>query len=77
MKIEYGQSQGLKECVAYVDRVGHLIVKNMRFPNGDTKSFVFMPDGTDLGDNTTSWNQFNPEDGLHKFYPGDTVTITF
>ena len=70
MKFEYDVKEDTRECVAYIDDFGHLIVNNTREKGS---SFVFMPDQK----GTTYWDKFRPECTDVKFYPGDKITITF
>ncbi len=70
MKFEYDVKEDTRECVAYIDHCGHLVVKNTREKGS---SFVFMP----VQKETTYWDTFSPGDTDVKFYPGDKITITF
>ena len=75
MKFEYDSKSYNVECVAYVDKHNHLVVKNSRSCESEDTSFVFMT--TSSKDTTTMWDEFNPDNAVKKFYPGDKITITF
>ena len=75
MKFEYHETDDRGQCVAYVDKHNHLIVKNYRSYYDNDRSFVFMT--TESKDSTTMWDKFDPDDAVHKFYKGDKITITF
>lgn len=72
MKFEYDGNNQKEECVAYIDNQGHLVVRNQR--QNDGSSFVFMPN---FKNKTDVWDSFKPSDDDVKFYPGDSITITF
>lgn len=65
MKFEYEVKQDNRECVAYIDDDGDLVVKN------DGGACVIV------GDSYCCEFTFHPSRNDHKFYPGDKVTITF
>lgn len=69
MKFEYDNMNDDRECVAYIDGDGDLIIKN-------TLNLVYEHPAliTDGNVGTAEWN---PVESLHKFYPGDKLTITF
>lgn len=67
MKFEYELSKDNRECVAYIDPIGDLIIKD-----ADGMSICFVCGGVPSG--SYDWE---PERATRKFYPGDKVTITF
>lgn len=75
MKFEYEAKDQDHECVAYIDKHNHLVVRNSRSCGEEDASFVFMT--TSGKDTTTIWDEFDPSDAVHKLYPGDKITITF
>ena len=70
MKFEYDGETDRGGCVAYIDGLGHLVIKD---EDGD--GFVIW--GTD--EPPSICGLFDPtEHGVRKlFYPGDKITITF
>jgi hypothetical protein len=60
MKFTYDTNPDERECVAYIDDEGDLIIKER---DGKT---VYCLDGA-----------FDPSCDNHRFYPGDSITITF
>jgi hypothetical protein len=66
MKFEYECGATDLECVAYIDGGGDLVIRG----DNPEKSFVFGPSGS------FSW-AWNEREAVHKFYPGDKLTITF
>ncbi len=67
MKFGYGHNRPDKDCVAYIDTTGALIIRDR---TGDT---VSLCEASGL----TNGIPFNLLEAIHKFYPGDKVTITF
>jgi len=65
MKFEYEGNED-RECVAYIDRWG-LVLKDK-----ETVITIF-DDGSGICTNSC----LDTEDAIHKFYPGDKITITF
>lgn len=69
MKFEYNTPDTeTRECVAYIDGDGDLMI---RTPTGKC---IWM----DYNGNAEHHRfEFNPDIATHKFYRGDSVTITF
>lgn len=67
MKFEYEDNQVSRECVAYVDDDGDIVIKDV---DGDT--VCLTSDNCLISD--YGWR---PREAIHKFYPGDKITITF
>lgn len=61
MKFTYNTKPAEHECVAYIDGEGDLIIRY----NYDRKVFFHIDD------------LFNIYNATHRFYPGDSITITF
>tara|TARA_R110000851_G_scaffold178010_9_gene324941 strand:+ start:1272 stop:1481 length:210 start_codon:yes stop_codon:yes gene_type:complete len=57
-----------RECVAYIDKFGHLLLKDT-IQDGHSLALTAF--------SMSSWDQFDLKDATHKFYKGDSVTITF
>ena len=74
MKFEYSKQDEAKECVAFIDNVGDFCFKV-------TGGFIYlMQDGTgfEVEQDDGSFSQYMQENGARqKFYPGDSITITF
>ena len=71
MKFEYENKERDDECVAFIHRSGAFIYK--------TSEGCFVFDDEDGGGHTDTelwWNQWKSH-SIHKFYPGDKITITF
>ena len=67
MKFEYDVKEDTRECVAFIDDDGDLWIKTdegscLMFESG------YTPSAGDL------WEEGK---AIHKFYPGDKITITF
>ena len=60
MKFTYNTNPDERECVAYIDKLGDLIINET-----DGATVVIMGYG------------FDPTKSTHRFYPGDSITITF
>lgn len=68
MKFEYdGKECGL-ECVAYIGSCGELIIKT------DEGVTLMYEDETPNHGGFSDWEEGR---AVHKFYPGDKITITF
>ena len=67
MKFTYNTKPDDRECVAYIDRDGDLRIRDER----DGSVAFCSDDGVVIG---LPWQ---PSDALHRFYPGDSITITF
>lgn len=67
MKFEYYCEEDVRECVAYIDSDGTLVIKV-------DDGLVYMY--TDETPNFAT-DKFKHELSTRKFYPGDTITITF
>lgn len=66
MKFTYDKKTDDRECVAYIDGLGVLYIKT---DEGSTLLYE---------SETPNHNgYFNPTDATHRFYAGDSVTITF
>ena len=67
MKFEYDVKDDALECVAFIDYDGDLWIKT---DNGSCLMFnsEYTPSNGDL------WEEYR---AVHKFYHGDTITITF
>ena len=70
MKFEYEEKRDDRECVAYIDDEGDLIIKDTI--NHVNEHPILMRSG-DVGMN----DGFRLDTATHKFYPGDKITITF
>lgn len=66
MKFEYDSKSVQRECVAYIDKDGDLLVMD------DDGAILLGQDGTHL-----TAMEWNPSEATRKFYPGDKLTITF
>ena len=67
MKFTYDDKQEDRECVAIISSQGTLM-----FPPVDGNSVTICPDGL-----VHALGLWNPDKATRKFYPGDSVTITF
>lgn len=67
MKFEYDGTDSERDCVAYIDGEGDLII------NGDCGDGIFISKEYE----TAGPSEWEPEDAAQKFYPGDKITITF
>lgn len=68
MKFEYEPKEDDRECVAYIDVDGDLMIADESKENTICMS---LKQGYCSGD---TWD---PSKGTHKFYPGDKLTIEF
>lgn len=66
MKFEYDIKKDDRECVAYIDSDGDLMVSDLA-----GGAICFVRDG--CAESKYNWA---PENAAHKFYPGDKITIT-
>ena len=66
MKFEYSKKDDVRECVAYIDNWGIVIKDN-------EGAVCIFDDGSGV-ERDAGWN---PKDAKHRFYPGDSITITF
>ena len=71
MKFEYETKQDDRECVAYIDGDGDLIINSF----GDN-GWVAV-NGEEAGENNMAEPEYNTTGIAKKFYPGDKITITF
>jgi hypothetical protein len=62
MKFNYDIKPDERECKAYIDENGDLVI---RYDVEGKEVFMF-------GDCS-----FNPYNSIYRFYPGDSITITF
>lgn len=69
MRFDYETKQDDRECVAYIDEDGDLVIKENS--NGCSLHPLFRKNG-DVG--VSPWVESL---AVHKFYPGDKLTITF
>ena len=67
MKFEYDGKEGARACVAFIDYDGDLWIKT------DEGSCLMFKSG-DIPSAGVLWEQGR---AVHKFYPGDKITITF
>lgn len=67
MKFEYDEEDAREDCVAYIDVDGELVIKGT-----GTSAVWFDKFGRVHKDFT--WDESN---SIHRFYPGDKITITF
>jgi hypothetical protein len=74
MKFDYETKQDDRECVAYIDRDGDLIVRDENPHDGNNCGAIYM---TKRGNRGVYENEFDPSEATHKFYPGDSITLTF
>lgn len=69
MKFEYEKQDKASECVAFIDFDGELMVKSA---SGGTIWFSYQ--GIVYEDHLKDWKE---DTAVHRFYPGDSITITF
>jgi hypothetical protein len=62
MKFTYDTKPDERECVAYIDDEGDLVIKEKE----EGKCVLMF-----------SESGFNLRESTHRFYPGDSITITF
>jgi len=72
MKFTYDKKEDSRECVAYTDRQGDLVLKVGK-THADGIEAVCIDDGGFFHFNLI----FEPSEATHKFYPGDKVKIEF
>lgn len=70
MKFEYDSKSDERKCVAYIDDDGDLIMADIL---GVASAVSLGSDGAATYREIT----FDPKKAVHKFYPGDKITITF
>ena len=70
MKFEYEKKDDDRECVAFIDDAGDLIVRM-----GGTGAVWFDRHGGVY--NFGEWNDELNRSAAHRFYRGDSITITF
>lgn len=67
MKFEYDGKSDDRECVAFIDEDGDLVMKD--YLGGAITIFAYGM--------TESGYDWKPDTAIHKFYTGDKITITF
>lgn len=72
MKFEYDDKSDDRECVAFIDDDGDLCVKDI---NTDMGVYVGITDAST--EKFIDYMSLNGNGSIHKFYPGDKITITF
>ena len=69
MKFEYDGDSEHRECVAYIDGDGDVIVRDTLNHTGEHPALI-----SDGNVGTAEWQ---PHTATRRFYPGDKLTITF
>ena len=73
MIFEYGpREEDMSQCVAYIDRAGHLRIRDTGRTSWERGAIVLRQAGEIK--NGYLWE---PEIAQRRFYPGDRITITF
>lgn len=66
MKFEYSKQDGPRDCVAYIDGWG-VVIKQ------EGGAYCIFDDGSGVEVNA----DWEPHNARHRFYTGDSITITF
>ena len=72
MRFDYENKQDDRECVAYIDEEGDLVINNRNHYNHGGAVYL-----TKEGRTGEHGRGFNPSEAIHKFYPGDSITLSF
>lgn len=73
MKFEYGNKQDDRECVAFIDGDGDLCIK----ASGPDDVIWMTSFGCNYSEKPCNKFSDQAEVAFKRFYPGDTITITF
>lgn len=73
MKFEYENKVDDRECVAFIDADGDLCLK----ADGADDIVWLTTGGVQYCESPRNNFDFQKEKAVHRFYPGDTITITF
>jgi hypothetical protein len=73
MQFEYGpREEDIALCVAYIDRAGHLRIRDTGRTSWERGAIVLRQAGE-----TKNGYLWEPDTAQRRFYSGDKITITF